>query len=44
MKDSLARLKDDHPDIFKQYATVSEVRTLNVKFTAAEAAAQEVAA
>lgn len=44
LKDSLARLKDDHPDIFKQYATVSEVRTLNVKFTAAEAAAQEVAA
>lgn len=44
LKDDLLRLKDAHPDIFDQYATVSESRTFNVKFTAAEAAAQEVAA
>ena len=39
LKVNLDRLKDDHPDIFAQYATVSESRTFNVKFTAAEAAA-----
>ncbi len=39
LKDDLLRLKDDHPDIFDQYATVSESRTFNVKFTAVEAAA-----
>ena len=38
-KDSLLRMKDTHPDIFDQYATVSEGQTFNVKFTAAEAAA-----
>ena len=39
MKDSLSRLKDAHPDIYSQYATISESRTFKVKFTAAEAAA-----
>ena len=39
LKDDLLRLKDAHPDIFDQYATVTESRTFNVKFTAAEAAA-----
>lgn len=39
LKDGLLRLKEAHPDIFDQYATVSEHRTFNVKFTAAEAAA-----
>lgn len=39
LKDDLLRLKDAHPDIFDQYATVSESRTFNVKFTVAEAAA-----
>lgn len=39
LKDGLSRLKDAHPDIYKQYATVSEGRTFKVKFTAAEAAA-----
>ncbi len=44
LKDDLLRLKDAHPDIFDQYATVTESRTFNVKFTAGSAAAQEVAA
>ena len=39
LKENLARLKDEHPDIFTQYATVTESRTFNVKFTAAEKAA-----
>lgn len=39
LKVNLDRLKDDHPDIFAQYATVSEGRTFRVNFTAAEAAA-----
>ena len=39
LKDDLSRLREDHKDIFDQYATVSESRTFNVKFTAAEAAA-----
>ena len=39
LKDGLSRLKDAHPDIYDQYATVSESRTFKVKFTAAEAAA-----
>lgn len=39
LKDDLSRLREDHKDIFEQYATVSESRTFNVKFTAAEAAA-----
>ena len=39
LKDDLLRLKDAHPDIFDQYATVTESRTFNVKFTAAQAAA-----
>ena len=39
LKDDLLRLKDAHPDIFDQYVSLSESRTFNVKFTAAEAAA-----
>ena len=39
LKDDLLRLKDAHPDIFDQYVSMSESRTFNVKFTAAEAAA-----
>ncbi len=39
LKDDLLRLKDAHPDIFEQYVSLSESRTFNVKFTAAEAAA-----
>ena len=39
LKDGLSRLKDAHPDIYSQYATVSESRTFKVKFTAAGAAA-----
>ena len=39
LKGDLSRLREDHKDIFDQYATVLESRTFNVKFTAAEAAA-----
>ena len=39
LKDGLSRLKDAHPDIYAQYATVSESRIFKVKFTAEKAAA-----
>lgn len=38
LKDNLLRLKEAHPDIYAQYATMSESRRFNVKFVAAQAA------
>ena len=37
-KDALERLKDEHPDIYDQYVTVSEWRRFHVKKTALQAA------
>jgi len=38
-RDGLLRLKEVHPDIYAEYASVSESRRLNVKFATAEAVA-----
>ena len=37
-KDALERLKDEHPDIYDQYVTVSEWRRFHVKKAALQAA------
>ena len=37
-KDALERLKDEHPDIYNQYVTVSEWRRFHVKKAALQAA------
>ena len=37
-KDGLLRLKEVHPDIYAEYASVSESRRFSVKFAASQAA------
>ena len=37
-KDDLLRLKEVHPEIYEEYASVSQSEKLSVKFAAAEAA------